>query len=162
MTRQVQSHFFLRKAQYLFLAGNAKVALRHLKYASALGYDDSFLLGKVSELLADNGYYEEARIELEKALENKPGDVKNSAWGVYYYKKREYIMAAEYFKKALQLKPRDYFYLRNLGLALYRVGDRTEALKVMRDSLRINGNQPDLQEMIAMEAEDQEEENRAR
>ncbi|MBW2066403.1 MAG: tetratricopeptide repeat protein, partial [Deltaproteobacteria bacterium] len=153
MTRQVQSHFFLRHAQYLFFAGKDKVAQRQLKNASVLGYDDSLLLSKASELLMDNGYYEEARIQLERALENKPGDVVNNSWGVYYYKKGEYRKAAEYFEKALELKPRDHFYLRNLGLALYRAGEKREALKAMRESLTIKGDQPDLLELIAQETE---------
>ncbi|MBW2064742.1 MAG: DUF2723 domain-containing protein [Deltaproteobacteria bacterium] len=154
MTRQVQSHFHLRYGHYLFLAGQPNLGLRYLRNASRIGYDDSVVRTKVAGILADYGYFEEARLELEKVLADKDEGTVNNSWGVYFYKKGEYEKAVERFSKAVSLKPREYSYLKNLGLALYKAGDRDRALKVFRRSLNINMNQPEILELIKEEGLD--------
>ncbi|MBW2000086.1 MAG: DUF2723 domain-containing protein [Deltaproteobacteria bacterium] len=151
MTRQVQAYFHLRYGHYLFLAAQQDLGLQYLRNASRIGYDDSVVRTKVANILADYGYFEEARVELEKVLAGKDEGTVSNSWGVYYYKKGDYGRAAEYFEKAVGLKPREHSYLKNLGLALYKAGDRDGAVKVFRRSLSIDVNQPEILELMKKE-----------
>ncbi|MBW2028481.1 MAG: DUF2723 domain-containing protein [Deltaproteobacteria bacterium] len=151
MTRQVQAHFHLRYGQYLFIARQIRLGLRYLKNASQIGHDDDMVHMKIFTLLADYGFYEEARVELEKALAHKDPGVANDSWGVYYYKMGEYRKAAEYFRKALELEPKKPSYLKNLGLALYRMGRVEEALDAFKESIDLNEDQPELKAFMEKE-----------
>jgi len=109
----------------------------------------------------DHGFFEEARLSLERALlyhEDLSGVYNN--WGYYYHKIGDTEKAVESFRKAVQLRPERFFLFNNLGFALYEVGQRLESMAVLEKSLSLHPNQPGIrkfmEENLMTEGKDQD------
>jgi len=149
MNREVTSHYFFRKGESLWLSGKVSEAMRLLKLASRIGYDDTSLHSDMGIFFTDRGLFENARKELEKALDfyDNLSGVHNN-WGYYYHKRGDYENAISSFRKAIKLEPDNFAYYNNLGFTLNRAGRKEEALVAFKKSLLINHNQPAITEFI--------------
>ncbi len=150
MSRQVAASFYFALGRHLIDAGAFEEGLSRLGLASTIGYDDTTLHAEMAAFLTDHAYFEQARLELEKALlyhEDLSGVYNN--WGYYHNKRGEYEKAVEFYGKAITLKPDNHGYYNNLGLAFYRAGRRQEARLAFRRSLEMVPDQPDLKHFLA-------------
>jgi tetratricopeptide (TPR) repeat protein len=156
LNRQVYAHFFYRFGKYLFMAGNRSVAYRYMRRASSVGYDDPGIHVLVALGFADEGLFEEAREEIERAaMYQKDAGIIQNAWGCYYYKKGDYDKAIAAFRKAAESSPRQAQYYKNLAMALYQEGRTDEATLSSRMSLGLEADQPDLIEMMRQYGQEQ-------
>ena len=149
MHREVSAHFDFALGKYLFTIDQPEEGLKHLQVASRTKYDDPLIHSNIALFLTNQGLFEEARDELEKALihgENLSGVYNN--WGYYYYKLGNYEMAVASYQKAINLRPNDKGYYNNLGFALYDAGRKDEAAAAFRKSLAINWDQPKLRKFL--------------
>jgi type IV pilus assembly protein PilF len=99
--------------------------------------------------LTDRSFFEQARLELEKALtysEDLSGVYNN--WGYYYHKLGNYDEAAVWYAKAIELCPDNQGYYNNLGLALYHGGKKSEAQFAFQKSLDMAPDQPKLKRFL--------------
>jgi tetratricopeptide (TPR) repeat protein len=156
LNRQVCAHFFYRFGEYRFMAGDRRGGCKYLRRAASVGYDDSGIHVLVALGFADEGFFEEAREEIEKAAiyQEDPGVIQN-AWGYYFYKKTDYDKAIVAFRKATESNPHQAQYYKNLAMALYREGRLDEAMASSRMSLKLEGDQPDLIEMMHQYGQEQ-------
>jgi tetratricopeptide (TPR) repeat protein len=149
LNRQVCAHFFYRFGKHLFMAGDRSAGFKCMRRASSVGYDDSGIHVLIALALADEGFFEKAREEIERAaMYQKDAGVIQNAWGCYYYKKGDYDKAIVAFRKAAESSPREAQYYKNLAMALYQEGRIDEATLSSRMSLKLEGDQPDLIEMM--------------
>jgi tetratricopeptide (TPR) repeat protein len=156
LNRQVYAHFFYRFGKYLFMAGNRRAAYRYMRRASSVGYDDPGIHVLVALGFADEGFFEEAREEIERAtMYQKDAGIIQNAWGCYYYKKGDYDKAIAAFRKAAESSPRQAQYYKNLAMALYQEGRISEATLSSRMSLGLEADQPDLIEMMRQYGQEQ-------
>jgi len=149
MNREVTGRYHFWRGNSLWNEGRRSEALRQFQLASEVAYDDTSLHSDLGVFFLDNGLFEKARKELEKALvyNEKLGGVYNN-WGYYYYKKREYQKAIESFRKAVALDPKKHFVYNNLGFTMLKLGKQKEALSAFRTSLSIKETQPKIVELI--------------
>jgi tetratricopeptide (TPR) repeat protein len=79
--------------------------------------------------LSQQGKYDEALSQLQSfaAINPKPTGLSH-AFGVVYYKKGDYLKAAEYFKEATTEDTNDKEAVQLLGLSYYRAGRPSEAI----------------------------------
>jgi Tfp pilus assembly protein PilF len=99
--------------------------------------------------LVDHGFFEEARLSLEKALlyhEDLSGVYNN--WGYYYHKIGNHGEAVTSFRRAVELKPDRFFLLNNLGFALYETGQKQESKAAFEKSLSLHQEQPGIRKFI--------------
>lgn len=149
MNRQVHAHFFLRQGHYLFMANQPTLGLKYFKRASQVGNRDAFVHSTIAGILTDQGFYDEARQELEKASSNyEDQSLEYNNWGVFYYKTGDYQEAIEQFRTAIQLKPKNFVYYKNLAFALDKSGKNEQAVKAFKESLIINSDQPEIKEFM--------------
>jgi tetratricopeptide (TPR) repeat protein len=161
LNRQVCAHFFYRFGEYLFMARDRRGGYKYLRRAASVGYDDSGIHVLVALGFADEGFFEEARDEVEKvAIYQKDAGVVQNAWGCYFYKKTDYDKAIIAFRKATEYSPRQAQYYKNLAMALYREGRADEGNLNSRISLKLEGDQPDLIEMMRQYGQEQLPRNR--
>ncbi len=149
MHRQVCAYFYFSLAKFFFIIHQDPIAIKDLKIASTIGYDDESIHSEIAVLLIEKGYFNLAYRELEKALiyyDDLSGVYNN--WGYYYYKIGRYEAAVSYFKKAIKLKDKNVMYYNNLSLALLKLGKFKEALKYLKTSLKIKRNQPGILKLI--------------
>jgi hypothetical protein len=142
MSREICAYFHFNRGKYLILSGQPAAGLKSMKHSSQIGYDDDLIHNDMAIFLVDSGFFEEARLELEKALiyhEDLSGVHNN--WGYYYHKIGKYNEAIASFRKAIELKPDDVGYHNNLGFALYEGGKNEEAFHALKKSLAINDRQ---------------------
>ena len=149
MNRAVCAYFHFNKGKYFFMAGAPEVGIKYLRLASRIGYNDDMIHSDMALFLADYGFFQEARSELEKALINYQdlSGIHNN-WGYYYSKLKDYEKAIESFRKAIELNPNNYGYYNNLGFSLLELGKKKEALIAFQRSLAINGNQTKIKEIL--------------
>jgi Flp pilus assembly protein TadD len=149
MNRAVKAYFHFSKGKHFFMLGAPKVGLEYLRLASQIGYNDDMIHSDIAVFLIDYGFFEEARLELEKALiyNDDLSGIHNN-WGYYYYKSKNYKNAIASFRRAINLNPKNHAYLNNLGFSLLEVGRKKEALAAFQKSLAINGDQVKIQEII--------------
>ena len=67
MTREVAAYFYLNKGKRYMAAGTPHIALKYLKLASEIGYNDEMIHSDIGIFLTDHGFFKEAQAELEKA-----------------------------------------------------------------------------------------------
>jgi tetratricopeptide (TPR) repeat protein len=149
MNRQVAAYFHFCFAKYLFSAGQTNLALKSIGLASTVGYDDTTIHSDIAVFLTDQGLFDDARRELEKALiyyEDLSGVYNN--WGYYYHHLGDYNQAALSYGRALDLCPNNSGYYNNLGLALHHAGRKNEAVEAFSKSLSICENQPRLEAFL--------------
>jgi tetratricopeptide (TPR) repeat protein len=145
MNRQVKAYFFFCLGKHFILAGQPSLGLNNMKVAAEAGYDDELIHSEMAVFLTDHGFLEEARAALEKALlhhEDLSGVYNN--WGYYYHKAGDNQRAADFFQKAVDLKPERYVSYNNLGFALLEMGNKEKAHHAFQESLRLNPNQPEI------------------
>ena len=106
----------------------------------------------------NSGKTEQAIKELKKTVTDKPDDAK--AWyylsSLYYNKamasrvhRKKYLdLAVEGLKKAVKAKPDSSRSYLKLGKALRDRGDKAEAIKAFKESLRLDPNQREAEEEI--------------
>jgi len=65
------------------------------------------------------------------------------AAGIQLYQQKQYAKSIQYFRAAIQLDPQNWKAYQVMGQAYYQLGDKTDAVQMMDQSLQINpGNQP--------------------
>ena len=142
MNRQVHAHFYLRQGHYLFMANQPTLGLKYFKRASRVGHRDAVVHSAIAGFLTDQGFYDEARQELEKASSHyEDPSLECNDWGVFYYKTGDYQKAVKQFRRAIQVKPANFVYYKNLGFALDKSGRKREAFQAFKESLKINVDQ---------------------
>ncbi|MBW2173552.1 MAG: tetratricopeptide repeat protein, partial [Deltaproteobacteria bacterium] len=149
MNRHVCAHFHFSLGKYLFMIGKPVPGLKEIKWASQIAYDDTMIHSDIALLLIDQGFFEEARSELEKALiyyDDLGGVYTN--WGHYYYELRDYDEAIKSFRQAVKLDPDNFDHYNNLGLALYQAGRNDEAAAALHQSLSMNRDQPKVETFL--------------
>jgi len=157
MTREVSAYFHFSLGKYLFMLGWPAQGLKHIKSASQIGYNDTIIHSDIGVFLTNQGLFEEARSELEKALihhEDLSGVYNN--WGYYYYKLHDYHNAAVYYRKAIELDPQNCGYYNNLGLTLWDASRKDEAVCAFQESMAINPNQPKVESFLKRYGTDQQ------
>ncbi|MEO0248351.1 MAG: tetratricopeptide repeat protein, partial [candidate division WOR-3 bacterium] len=149
MNREVASQFYFRKGQSLWLSGRRNEAMLLLNLASRIGYNDTSIHSDLGVFFTDQGMFEEARKELEMALiyyDDLSGIYNN--WGYFWHKKGDPSAAIDWFKKAIDLSPRNTAYHNNLGFVLYQLGREAEARQRFETSLSIHGRQPHIKDFM--------------
>jgi hypothetical protein len=149
MNREMFAFYHFSHGMYLVLSGHPEKGLRSLRLAAEIGYNDTLIHSEMAVFFTDQGFLEEARQALEKAMvhnEDLSGVYNN--WGYYYHRKGDYQQAAASFEKAAELKPDRFAYYNNLGYAFYELGDRKASEQAFRKSLAIHGNQPDVEKFM--------------
>jgi Flp pilus assembly protein TadD len=149
MNREICAYYFFDRGKALILSGQTSAGLAHMKLAREVGYDDNAIHSEMGVFLTDHGFFEEARLSLEKALlyhEDLSGVYNN--WGYYYDKIGNHEMAVTSFRKAVDLKPDRYGFLNNLAFALFAAGHKEEASRVFERSLSLKENQPEVRKFM--------------
>jgi len=149
MNREICAYFYFSRGKGLFSSGQPSLGLDTMKLASRIGYDDNLIHSDIAIFLTDNGFFEEAHRELEKALiyhEDLSGVHNN--WGYYYHKTGDHEKAIASFHKAIKLRPDRFYYYTNLAFALYDAGRKEESFLAFQKSLGINRNQPVIEEFV--------------
>jgi tetratricopeptide (TPR) repeat protein len=149
MNREVTAYFHFARGKYLFMVDQPDRGLKSIQKASKVAYDDTTIHSDIAVFLTDRGFFEQARLELGKALiyyEDLSGVHNN--WGYYYHKLGDYNRAVKSYRKAIDLCPDHYGYYNNLALALYHGGKKDEAIVAFEKSLAIEGNQPSLKRFL--------------
>jgi len=149
MNREVTSHYFFRKGEGLWLSGKRRTGMRFLTLASQIGYNDTSIHSDLGVFFTEQGLFEHARKELEKAL-NYYDDLSgiHNNWGYYHHKRGDYDKAIASFKEAIKLSPKNHSYYNNLGFTLFRAGRKGEAAAAFSKSLLIRDNQPQIRKFL--------------
>ena len=146
MNREVAAFFHFNHAKKYFALGRSPLALKYIRRASEVGYNDVLIHTEMAVFLIDQRLFEEGRKELEKAtIHYKDLDGVHENWGYYYFKIGDYNKAVTSFQKAVDLRPDNFSYYNNLGYAFYEGGRPEEAYQSFQRSLSIEPNQPNLQ-----------------
>jgi tetratricopeptide (TPR) repeat protein len=149
MNREVCAYFFFDRGQELLLSGQRSAGLQNLRLAREIGYNDNVIHSDMGVFFADHGFFEEARLSLEKALlyhEDLSGVYNN--WGYYYDKIGEHEKAVASFRKAVELRPDRFFLFNNLGFALVETGKMEEAAAAFKESLSLHQDQPGVRKFM--------------
>ncbi|MFH1490892.1 MAG: tetratricopeptide repeat protein, partial [Pseudomonadota bacterium] len=150
MNREISAYFHFSRGKHLVLSGQRSLGLKNLELAGRTGFNDDLIHSEMGVFLTDNGFFEEARAALEKALvyhEDLSGVHNN--WGYYYHKIGNLEKAIASFQKAIELKPDRFVYHNNLAFAFFEAGQRKEAFQVFEKSLAIHKNQPGIRKFMA-------------
>ena len=149
MNREITAVFHINKGQYLLMLGGIEPGLKRLKLASEIGFNDEVIHMYLSVLFSDFGFFDEAKLELEKSLIycRDLSSVYNS-WGYYYSKRGEKDKAIDSIKKAVDMDPDNTLYYNNLGSLLLETGQKEAAIKIFRKSLSINKDQEGIDKIL--------------
>jgi len=149
MNREITANYHLNKGHHLLMLGGIEPGLKRLKLASEIGYNNAPIHSYLSLLLSDFGFFDEAKVELEKSLIYSQNiAVVYSNWAYYYYKLSDLDNAVDSIKKAIEIEPDNAIYYNNLGSLLLEAGQKDEAIKVFRKSLSIKDNQEGIKKII--------------
>jgi hypothetical protein len=149
MNREICAYYFFDRGKALILSGQTSAGLSHMKRARDVGYNDNVIHSEMAVFLTDHGFFEEARLSLERALlyhEDLSGVHNN--WGYYYHKIGKYEEAVMSFRKAVDLHPDRYGFLNNLAFALFEAGHKEEASRVFQKSLSLKENQSEIRKFM--------------
>ncbi|MEM8496228.1 MAG: tetratricopeptide repeat protein, partial [Planctomycetota bacterium] len=139
------------------LLGEYDEALRSYRLATELGpLDDPVLLG-----LADThlklGNFQRAANTLESVIRMRPTSTAYERLGYAEFKRRDFRIALQHYRKAVELNPRETAAHNGIGAVLvtyYIQGERKnrgqleEALNAWRTSLRIRPQQPQIVNLL--------------
>jgi tetratricopeptide (TPR) repeat protein len=149
MNREVCAYFFFDRGKALILSGERFAGMKSLRLAREIGYNDNVIHSDMGVFLADQGFLEEARISLERALlyhEDLSGVHNN--WGYYYNKIGEHEKAVASFQKAAELRPDRFLLFNNLGFALFETGRKQESKEAIEKSLSLHPDQPGIRKFM--------------
>jgi tetratricopeptide (TPR) repeat protein len=149
MNREIAAYYFFDRGKGLILSGQTSAGLSHMKRARDVGYNDNVIHSEMAVFLTDHGFFDEARLSLERALlyhEDLSGVHNN--WGYYYHKIGKHGEAAKSFRAAVNLKPERYGFLNNLAFALFEAGHREEAAHAFQRSLSLKESQPEIRRFM--------------
>lgn len=107
-----------------YLAGRLQEATAAYRQAAELRPDDEGLWSTLGGLYLATGRYEAARQAFEHSIGISPTDAALSNYGELRYLEQDYAMAAELFRRALEVDDADFRIWGNLGNAL-RAGTGT-------------------------------------
>jgi len=124
MNRQIHAHFRLRYGQFLFASGSSNAGLQSVLEASKTGLDDSGVHLAAASILMEEDLWDEAREELDKAtsLFRRGSPLLDNNWGCYYFRRKDYDTAIQFFRRAAESSPLTAVFHRNLALALKEAG----------------------------------------
>jgi tetratricopeptide (TPR) repeat protein len=149
MNREITANYHLNKGQHLIMLGGIEPGLRRLKLASETGYNSASTHSYLSLLLSDFGYFDEAKLELEKShIYSQNLASVYTDWGYYYSKRGDIDNAIDSIKKAIEIDPDNTLYYNYLGSILLEDGQKDEAIKVFRKSLSIKDNQEGIKKIL--------------
>jgi len=149
MNREITANYHLNKGQHLIMLGGIEPGLRRLRLASEIAYNSSATHRYLSLLLSDFGFFDDAKLELEKSFiysRDLAGVYTN--WGYYYSKLGDLNNAVDSIKKALDIDPDNTLYYNYLGSILLEAGQKDEAVEVFRKSLSIKDNQEGIKKIL--------------
>jgi tetratricopeptide (TPR) repeat protein len=149
MNREICAYFFFDRGKDLMLSGQRSAGLQNLRLGREIGYNDNVIHSDMGVFFADHGFFEEARLSLEKALlyhEDLSGVHNN--WGYYYDKIGEHEKAVSSFRKAVGLRSDRFFLFNNLGFALFETGRKEESAAAFRRSLSLHQDQPGIRKFM--------------
>ena len=155
MTREVIAYFYFKKGEYFIRSGQSQMGLNYIQQASEIGYDDNVIHSDMAVFLIDQGFFEHARHELEKALiyqDDQIGVYNN--WGYFYHKMGEHENSVQWLQKAVALSPKNAGYHNNLAYALYKAGRKNEARLILEKSLALDPDQPEIKKFIKEKLEE--------
>jgi len=149
MNREVCAYFFFDRGKDMVLSGQRAAGLQNLRLAREIGYNDNVIHSDMGVFLVDHGFFEEARLSLEKALQYHEdlSGVHNN-WGYYHNKTGEHEKAVASFQKAVELKPDRFFILNNLGFAFFETGQKQESKAAFEKSLSLHQEQPGIRKFM--------------
>jgi tetratricopeptide (TPR) repeat protein len=114
-----------------------------------IGYNDTGIHSAIAIFLINEGLFDEARGELEKAMVyNESLSIAHNNWGYYYYKTGNYNRAIESFNMSVKTDPGNDIYHKNLAYALFKSGRKKEAALSFQRSLSINEDQPEIMKFM--------------
>lgn len=149
MNREVTSFFHFSKGTFYYMIDEPQIGLNFFRLASEIGYNDKNIHSDIALFLMGHGYFNEARLELEKALiYNEDLSGVHNNWGYYYYKLGKLDKAIESFQKAIELNPENHTYYNNLGFIFYETGKIIDARYMFKKSIEINDNQQKIKEFL--------------
>ena len=149
MNRQIAAFFYFRQGQYLFMAKKDNDGLAYLRKASNVGFNDTGIHSMLAVFMMEEGFLEEARLELAKSrIYHTDLSVVHNNWGVYHYKRGAYAEAVKSFRQAIQIRRKNPLYYKNLGFALYRLGREKDAVLAFEKSLAINSDQTEIEDFM--------------
>jgi len=105
-------------------------ALPLLEKCLAVNPDDTVVRLEYSRTLLEKGLYEKAEKQCRISLNSKPDDYKG--WwmlGNILLKEKKYDSAVDAYGETLKLKPKTYDVIHGLGVAYYRNGNYSNAIK---------------------------------
>ncbi len=135
------SNYYLNEQQRLAAAGDMSGAMNEVEAAARLDPFSTEPLQAKSGLLQRQGSHEEAADALEEAVQRDPNNyLPYMLLGLVKMNRlNDYEAAAQTFKKALDLNPKDSFVRMGLAQALVRKGDLAGA-REQYEKLREAGN----------------------
>jgi len=149
MNREITAYYNFSKGRHLIILGGIEPGLKRLKLAAEIGYNDEVIHSELSLFYTDYGFYNEAKLELEKSLMYcQDLAIVYNNWGYYYSKRGELDKAIDSIKKAVEIDPDNTLYYNNLGNILLEAGQKDEAVKIFRQSLSIKNNQEDIKKIL--------------
>lgn len=149
MTREVTSFYYFAKGEHYLIKGENAVGLGYMRVASDIGYNDNNIHSNIAIALINNGFFKEAKIELEKAFSyNSNSDSVYNNWGYFYYKTGDVEKAIEAFKRAIELNPEAYQYYNNLAFLYIEIGEKNEAREMFEKSIEINHEQKEIKKQL--------------
>jgi tetratricopeptide (TPR) repeat protein len=149
MTRELYGYHFFHLGRFYSLTGQADLAMKSMKRASDMAFDNPSLNMVLAIFLIENGALNEARRALEKAsLYHEDKSYVHYIWGFYHTKRGAYEQAVDAFSKAVGMKPLDYRYYNGLAFAYHEAGKEKEAALTFRESLALKGDQPEIKSFV--------------
>lgn len=151
--QMIRSEKYIKFAHQAFLTGQwdvvqEAVRLAECSYCNLDPVNNPYRWYRGHALLA-SGKTDEAKVELERALEHNPNSVATlSDLGVVLVMKKEYAKALEYLDMAIKIYPLNREVLKVKGMALYELGRYKESVDCYYKCITDKPN-PELDSLIA-------------
>lgn len=118
---------------------NDSLAIIYLKEASHLAVWNSQIWMRLGGLLFDTGKYEDAIVEMKKAVEKFPNEyVINVILGLALAQTQKHEEAGIYLKRSIDLNPTDVLALQAYGFTLNQMDQPEEALLYLNKAINID------------------------
>lgn len=117
-------------AENSYCSYNVAVGQKRQEYSQI---KDGAALKRKGMQLAVNGYYQLAEMSLAQALTHQPEDCEVLSFhGYVHFRLGNFRQAQEANEKVLQIKPKDSYAMKGLGLSLYRQGNLEEGIGLLQ------------------------------